>query len=613
MNDEENLNSAQTDETPESSGGKRVIDSEEPRKEYKGKRVLPSDDFDDSDDGLDSDEEEEAASGKKGGTKRKGKWFARLQGATQDLGDQVTDLRDDMTDHFNDMASDPENESIPAKMIRRSDEIVSGIEEQQRESDKQASEEEARRAEREQKAEERRRMKGSRPKYVFYTMENAPSDSQKGTPIELENPTMIDKEGNVISPRGESKEAAVENAEKAAPEQKAQEPEARKQEAQEEKAGEPEPQERKAPEQKASEEKSEASQRQKEKPAEAAPSSENSGKAASAEEKSSGTEAGAASAKPAASPKKSDEEVWDEMFGSRSSEKRKARAAEAGKAEEKAAQPEESGAAEKDSTEKPEHVWEPLDAVRPTPVDTSKRRSSNTDAAEEKSGRKDRSSSRRSRKASENMADADRKKKEKEPKTGAEKAPAAQNAPTDSERRDATAKARNLQYWLFFIILGITAIVGILIPLHARSNENRELTSRPTLTVSGLLNGSYFTELDQWYDDTYPGRAGLSGFYNGIGVVFGFDNGSSSETEEAEEETVIEAPDVASEETEEAAEDTETAEESESADETEAAEASDSTEDTETEESTEEETTEEASTEDSTAEEESTEDDSSSV
>lgn len=133
--------------------------------------------------------------------KSPGQWFSRLQGAALDLSDQILDWRDDMTYRFQDMASDPGNDSIAAKMIRRSGEIVSGIEDQQRETDQQMEDIAASRGgERLQKQPEVRTPEGGLPRFVFYDMDNAPSATQAGTPIQLENPTLIDDEGQAISP-----------------------------------------------------------------------------------------------------------------------------------------------------------------------------------------------------------------------------------------------------------------------------------------------------------------------------------------------------------------------------------------------------------------------------
>lgn len=133
--------------------------------------------------------------------KSPGQWFSRLQGAALDLSDQILDWRDDMTYRFQDMASDPENDSIAAKMIRRSGEIVSGIEDQQRETDQQMEDiAAARGGERLQQKPDVLTPEGDRPRFVFYNMDEAPSGTQAGTPIQLEHPTLIDDQGQVISP-----------------------------------------------------------------------------------------------------------------------------------------------------------------------------------------------------------------------------------------------------------------------------------------------------------------------------------------------------------------------------------------------------------------------------
>ncbi len=98
--------------------------------------------------------------------------FKRIVDAATDLTNRILDWTDAMTDHFEDIASDPENDSIAARMIRSSEEIVDTLEEQQRETDDEYDVEERMRAAREQPKRIRQPQSQSQPAFVFYTAED---------------------------------------------------------------------------------------------------------------------------------------------------------------------------------------------------------------------------------------------------------------------------------------------------------------------------------------------------------------------------------------------------------------------------------------------------------
>ena len=399
MNDKRNPDTPTEAETapsePKKTGGKRLAGSSpHEAQEYRGKRLLQSEEDTPAETAADASSSGESASPASESGKGRGRWFARLQDAALDLSDQVLDWRDDMTDRFSDMASDPENDSLPAKMIRQSEQIVSGIEDQERETDELTSEERVRRSERMQKAAgEHLNPDGSRPKFVFYTMENAPTRTRTGKPIELEHPTLIDRNGNVI-PSDQQKAPDAESADTA----------------QQDPAAEvPEPAPSVQPE--------------------------------SPEESGSPNPAGPAPAAPA-------EEA-------------------------------EPAAREHAPRQRPRRTARPKDdaAGHPVPV-----------------------------------------------------------PPTQTEHRQLSVLSRTVQYWLFFAVLGIAAVAGLIMPFRAETSalEGRTLTEQAEISFSGFADGSWFTEFDRWYNDTFPGRDRLAGLYDGLGAVFGFDNGSTVNAEDAE-------------------------------------------------------------------------------
>ena len=63
----------------------------------------------------------------------------------------------------------------------------------------------------------------------------------------------------------------------------------------------------------------------------------------------------------------------------------------------------------------------------------------------------------------------------------------------------------------FGSVLAAMAIVGLLVPLRPAISalEKRTLTQFPDFTWRGLWDGSYFSQIDTWYADTYPLREEL--------------------------------------------------------------------------------------------------------
>ncbi len=68
-----------------------------------------------------------------------------------------------------------------------------------------------------------------------------------------------------------------------------------------------------------------------------------------------------------------------------------------------------------------------------------------------------------------------------------------------------------LKKLLFFGFIVIMAFIGIIWFARPKTSEieKRELTKFPKLTVSGLWDGSFFSDVDTWYADTYPLREKL--------------------------------------------------------------------------------------------------------
>lgn len=85
-----------------------------------------------------------------------------------------------------------------------------------------------------------------------------------------------------------------------------------------------------------------------------------------------------------------------------------------------------------------------------------------------------------------------------------------------------------------FIIL---AFVGVIITLFLISafdtdktvsqKENRALKQRPKLTASAVLDGKYFSEFEEYYQDTFPYRDEFLGLNSKISKAFSKTQGNS--------------------------------------------------------------------------------------
>ena len=52
--------------------------------------------------------------------------------------------------------------------------------------------------------------------------------------------------------------------------------------------------------------------------------------------------------------------------------------------------------------------------------------------------------------------------------------------------------------------------------------EQRDTKTFPQITVSGILNGSFITEIQEYYGDTFPGREGMVEKQSLYDFFFGF-------------------------------------------------------------------------------------------
>lgn len=80
-----------------------------------------------------------------------------------------------------------------------------------------------------------------------------------------------------------------------------------------------------------------------------------------------------------------------------------------------------------------------------------------------------------------------------------------------------------LKIQIFFFVLLIIAVIGLLIPLRPKEStvEKRELEKFPAFTVASFLDGSYFNQISTWYADTFPFRETLLSANSSIKNLYG--------------------------------------------------------------------------------------------
>lgn len=63
----------------------------------------------------------------------------------------------------------------------------------------------------------------------------------------------------------------------------------------------------------------------------------------------------------------------------------------------------------------------------------------------------------------------------------------------------------------FLVMIVAGAVISLMIPLRPEESvtEKRKLSSFPQFSVGDFLDGTYFSGIDTWFSDTFPGRDGL--------------------------------------------------------------------------------------------------------
>ena len=76
----------------------------------------------------------------------------------------------------------------------------------------------------------------------------------------------------------------------------------------------------------------------------------------------------------------------------------------------------------------------------------------------------------------------------------------------------------------FLVVIVIGAIVSLIIPLRptVSENEKRNLATFPEVSTESFLDGSFFSGIDTWFSDTFPGRDGLVYASELMSSLYGF-------------------------------------------------------------------------------------------
>lgn len=85
-------------------------------------------------------------------------------------------------------------------------------------------------------------------------------------------------------------------------------------------------------------------------------------------------------------------------------------------------------------------------------------------------------------------------------------------------------KAIALQIMIVSAFLAVLFIIGLLFPLRpsVSEREKRKLTEFPAFSISSVMDGSFFSQLEMWYADTFPMREWLMNLDRGFDSMFGF-------------------------------------------------------------------------------------------
>lgn len=131
------------------------------------------------------------------------------------------------------------------------------------------------------------------------------------------------------------------------------------------------------------------------------------------------------------------------------------------------------------------------------------------------------------------------------------------------QKKAVRRKFLYLKHNVFFLVLLLFALIGILIPLRPTVSalENRTLSAFPSFTLSSFLNGDFTSDISTWYADTFPFREKLLSLNSAFESLYGLQSetivqNTAATADEIPEDGVMVTTD--DEETEEVIEEEET-------------------------------------------------------
>ena len=91
------------------------------------------------------------------------------------------------------------------------------------------------------------------------------------------------------------------------------------------------------------------------------------------------------------------------------------------------------------------------------------------------------------------------------------------------ESKEKRARWSRLRTAAFLVALGVLFVIGLCFWARPKTSETekRELDRFPALTLSGVMDGSFFASVVSWYGDTYPAREGMIKTQNSLNNLYG--------------------------------------------------------------------------------------------
>lgn len=113
-------------------------------------------------------------------------------------------------------------------------------------------------------------------------------------------------------------------------------------------------------------------------------------------------------------------------------------------------------------------------------------------------------------------------------------------------QRKKSGRGAGVRVRTYVITMTVMAVLALIFPLRPTFSaaENRNLASFPTFSSEALADGSYFSQLNTWFADTFPLRDTFLGIQNGIERLYGSQSQKiTGEVTQGDEIPVVDTPD----------------------------------------------------------------------